>query len=33
MIPLSDKENKSYEKQQDCYICKKNLLVINYTIK
>ena len=23
MIPLTDKENKSYEKQKVCYICKK----------
>ena len=23
MIPLNDKENKSYEKQKVCYICKK----------
>ena len=23
MIPLADKENKSYEKQKVCYICKK----------
>ena len=23
MIPLTDKENKSYEKQKACYICKK----------
>ena len=23
MIPLTDKENKSYEKQNVCYICKK----------
>ena len=22
MIPLTDKENKSYEKQNVCYICK-----------
>ena len=25
MIPLTDKENKSYEKQKACYICKKEL--------
>ena len=24
MIPLNDKENKLYEKQKVCYICKKN---------
>ena len=23
MIPLTDNENKSYEKQKVCYICKK----------
>ena len=23
MIPLTNKENKSYEKQNVCYICKK----------
>ena len=23
MIPLNDKENKSCEKQKECYICKK----------
>ena len=23
MIPLTDKENKSYKKQKVCYICKK----------
>ena len=23
MIPLTDEENKSYEKQKFCYICKK----------
>ena len=23
MIPLTDEENKSYEKQKVCYICKK----------
>ena len=23
MIPLTDKENKSYEKKKNCYICKK----------
>ena len=25
MIPLTDKENKSYKKQKVCYICKKGL--------
>ena len=25
MIPLSDKETKSYEKQKVCYICKKRV--------
>ena len=35
MIPLTDKENKSYEKQKVCYICKKNLGLIKmiYTFK
>ena len=40
MIPLTDKETKSYEKQKVCYIYKKNLVLIkmikihlNYTIK
>ena len=28
MIPLTDKENKSYEKQKVCHICKKNLVLI-----
>ena len=23
MLPLTDKENKSYKKQKVCYICKK----------
>ena len=23
MIPVTDEENKSYEKQKVCYICKK----------
>ena len=23
MIPLTDEENKSYKKQEVCYICKK----------
>ena len=25
MIPLTDEENKSYENQKVCYICKKEL--------
>ena len=35
MIPLTDKENKSYEKQKVCYICKKNsgLIKMIYTFK
>ena len=40
MIPLTDKENKSYEKQKLSYICKKELssdemikMHLNYTIK
>ena len=28
MIPLTDEENKSYEKQKKCYICKKSLVRI-----
>ena len=28
MIPLTDKENKSYEKQKVCHIYKKNLVLI-----
>ena len=24
MIPTTDKENKSYEKQKVCYICRKD---------
>ena len=28
MIPLTDKENKSYHKQKVCHICKKKLLLI-----
>ena len=27
MIPLTDKENKSYEKQKVCYICKKRIFL------
>ena len=27
MIPLTDKENKSYEKQKVCYICKKEFSI------
>ena len=40
MIPLTDKENKSYEKQKVCYVFKKefstdqnNKMHLNYTIK
>ena len=40
MIPLTDKENKSYEKQKVCYVFKKELstdqnnkMHLNYTIK
>ena len=40
MIPLTDEETKSYEKQKFCYICKEKFLLIrmtkmnlNYTIK
>ena len=40
MIPLTNKETESHEKQKVCYICKKNLVPIrmikmnlNYTIK
>ena len=40
MIPLTDKENKSYEKQKLSYVCKKELssdemikMHLNYTIK
>ena len=40
MIPLTDKENKSHEKQKVCYICKKEFSAdendenaLNYTIK
>ena len=25
MIPLTDEENKSYEKQKICYICQKEI--------
>ena len=39
MIPPPDKENKSYQKQKVCYICKRNLVLmkmikmhLNYTI-
>ena len=39
-MPLTDEENKSYKKQNVCYICKKNLILmkmikvqLNYTIK
>ena len=27
MIPLTDKENKSYERQKVCYICKKEFSI------
>ena len=27
MIPLTDKENKSYRKQKVCYICKKRIFL------
>ena len=27
MIPLTDEENKSYEKQKVCYICKNDLVL------
>ena len=40
MIPLTNEENKYYEMQKVCYICKKNLILIkmmkihlNYIIK
>ena len=40
MIPLTDKENKAYEKQKICYICKKEFntdemlkMHLNYTTK
>ena len=40
MILLTNKENKSYEKQKVCFACKKNLVLmkmikihLNYTIK
>ena len=29
MIPLTDEENESYEKQKDCYILKNNLILMN----
>ena len=28
MIPLADKEVRSYEKQKVCHICKKNLVLM-----
>ena len=28
MIPLSEEENKSYEEQDVCYICKKKFILI-----
>ena len=40
MIPLTDKENKSYKKQKVCHICKKSFVMmkmrkmnLNYTEK
>ena len=40
MIPLTYEESKSYKKQEVCYICKKELILIKmikmhlkYTIK
>ena len=30
MITLTDKENKSYEKEKVCYICKKSLVLIKW---
>ena len=40
MIPLTDEENKSYEKEKACYICKREFstdkndkMHLNYTIK
>ena len=40
MIALTDEENKSYEEQKGCYICKKDFntdkmikMHLNYTIK
>ena len=27
MIPLTDNENKSYEKQKECHICKKEFCI------
>ena len=40
MIPLTDNENRSYEKQKKCHICKKEFVMIkmkkinlNYTKK
>ena len=29
MIPLTDEENESYEKQKVCYILKNNLILMN----
>ena len=28
MIPLAYEENKSYEKQKVCYVCKKSLVLM-----
>ena len=34
MLPLTEKENKSYYEQKNCYICKNKLIVIlEYTGK
>ena len=32
MVPLTNRENKSYEKEKVCYIC-KNLVLISFTIR
>ena len=31
MTPLTDEENKSYDKQKVCYICKINLALMSCT--
>ena len=33
MIPLTDGENKSYEKQKVCYICKKEFCTNEYDFR
>ena len=33
MVPLTNEETESYEKQKVCYICKKNLVLIKNTLK